>query len=136
MKSKKTIIGFTVLIVLCCVAISSCSTNKTQSKEEQAKEEQAIENFKESASKTLNSYDNIKFDINKNLVSVVIDLNTWNATSETGRTDFMNEIYSLVRIDAITSGILDYHDVSVNFMTSDYKNVHPYKKIKKEEQNQ
>ena len=87
--------------------------------------------FKESVGKTMDLYDNVKYDVNKNLVSVVIDLDAWNQTSEDGRTDFMNEIYTLIHSDAITSGILEYKDVSVNFMTSDYKNVHPYPDIVK-----
>ena len=93
--------------------------------------EEAAAKFKESVGKTMSLYDDVKYDVNRNLVSVVIDLDAWNATSEEGRTDFMNEIYALIHSGAITSGILEYYDVSVNFMTSDYKNVHPYEKITK-----
>ena len=87
--------------------------------------------FAESAGKTLSMYENIKYFINKNTVNVVIDLDSWNATADSDRKDFMNEIFALVRIDAINSGILQYSNVDLTFMTSDYKNA-KYFKIEKE----
>ena len=87
--------------------------------------------FKQKVEKTLNMYDDIKYFIDGEDVTVIIDVLVWNNTKMKDQDAFMNEIYSLVRIDAIESGILDQGNAKLFFMTSDYKNTHYYK-IEKE----
>jgi len=90
-----------------------------------------VAKFEEEAKETLDLYDGIKYSVNKWTVTVVVDLDKWNATSEEGRKAFMGEIYALLNVDAKTSGILADHEVSITFMTTDYKNMKFYK-IEKE----
>ena len=94
-------------------------------------QEEAEQKFAESAGKTLSMYENIKYFINKNTVNIVIDLDSWNATADSDRRDFMNEIFALVRTDAVGSGILQYSNIDLTFMTSDYENA-KYFKIERE----
>ena len=86
-----------------------------------------VADFEENAKETLALYDGIQYSVNKWTVTVVVDLDKWNATSEEDRKAFMNEIYALLYVDAKTSGILADHEVSITFMTTDNKNMRFYK---------
>lgn len=103
------------------------SIQVTETEEAPEDPDACVANFEESAKETLSAYEGFQYSVNKWTVTIVIDLDKWNATPESDRTAFMNEIYTLLSVDAKTSGILSDHAVSVSFMTSDYKNTKVYK---------
>jgi len=135
--NKIYLIGGIVLSVFMSVLII-IGSYKDKQKEAEASETiveevpaDPVADFEEKAKETLDVYDGIQYSVNKWVVTVVVDLDKWNATSEEGRKAVMNEIYALLNVDAKTSGILADHEVSVTFMTSDMNNVTVYR-IEKE----
>ena len=135
--NKIYLIGGIVLSVFMSVLII-IGSYKDKRKEAEASEAiteevpaDPVADFEEKAKETLDLYDVIQYSVNKWIVTVVVDLDKWNATSEEDRKAVMNEIYALLNVDAKTSGILADHEVSVTFMTSDRNNVTVYK-IEKE----
>ena len=138
--NKIYLIGGIVLSVFMSILIIICSY-KDKQKEAEASEaiteevpadpDACVADFEENAKETLALYDGIQYSVNKWTVTVVVDLDKWNATSEEDRKAFMNEIYALLYVDAKTSGILAYHEASITFMTTDNKNMIFYK-IEKE----
>ena len=138
--NKIYLIGGIVLSVFMSVLII-IGSYKDKQKEAEASEaiteevpadpDACVADFEEKAKETLDLYDGIQYSVNKWIVTVVVDLGKWNATSEEDRKAFMNEIYALLYVDAKTSGILADHEVSITFMTTDNKNMRFYK-IEKE----
>ena len=135
--NKIYLIGGIVLSVFMSVLII-IGSYKDKQKEAEASEAiteevpaDPVADFEEKAKETLDLYDGIQYSVNKWIVTVVVDLDKWNATSEEGRKAFMGEIYALLNVDAKTSGILADHEVSITFMTTDNKNMKFYK-IEKE----
>ena len=138
--NKIYLIGGIVLSVFMSILII-IGSYKDKQKEAEASEaiteevpadpDACVADFEENAKETLVPYDGIQYSVNKWTVTVVVDLDKWNATSEEDRKAFMNEIYALLYVDAKTSGILAYHEVSITFLTTDNKNMRFYK-IEKE----
>lgn len=138
--NKIYLIGGIVLSVFMSVLIiigsykdkqKEAEASEAITEEVQADPDACVADFEEKAKETLDLYDGIQYSVNKWIVTVVVDLGKWNATSEEGRKAFMNEIYALLYVDAKTSGILADHEVSITFMTTDNKNMRFYK-IEKE----
>jgi len=138
--NKIYLIGGIVLSVFMSVLIiigsykdkqKEAEASETIAEEVPADPNACVAKFEEEAKETLDLYDGIKYSVNQWTVTVVVDLDKWNATSEEGRKAVMNEIYALLNVDAKTSGILADHEVSVTFMTSDMNNVTVYR-IEKE----
>lgn len=64
--------------------------------------------------------------VDKGYVGVYLDAKRWYAASEESQKQFMEEVYVIVRMDAITSKVTKYHSCRLAFYDSNYNKIASY----------
>lgn len=116
MEKKKSIIPgivFLVLVALLGVGLVSCHISNK-------KWQNARDDFEERVAQTLDMYGNaLQYSMNGSIVIIHINPERWEASSAKEKSKFAEDVCNGIKLDAFSSGIIKYLDVTVSFYLND-----------------
>ena len=123
---KKRIMITSISLIVIVLALGWIACSASNKKHNEYKQREAA--FQESLADSLKFYENNldHYYTDGNYVGIYVKTDLWQKADKANQEQFINEVYALVRMDGINSGLLDDRYIVLTFYTSDKKQIAQY----------
>jgi len=127
-KKYFTISLISIIVIVFAVSWIACSASNKKNAEFKQKEAA----FQESLADSLKFYENNldHYTADANYVGIYVKADLWKKADEENRDQFIKEVYALVRMDALNSGLLEDRYIVLSFYTSDREEITQFNVVK------
>lgn len=126
LKKRVVFLWICFIVIILSVSYISCSISNKKRQARNAESTAIQAEFEKSLEDTFRAYPTIKRSkLSPGYVGIYVDRNAWKASSEKTQKEFIQEIYSLVRMSAITSGAIK-DPITLSLYTDDREQIGVY----------